>query len=180
VSGSGTSRVSAAEALELLRLANAPAVAAAHLQVLNMNSIYYYSLYIRLCIYVLVICICICMRVNLANAPAIAAVHLQVSLDAPTAFTETKKQSPNTGARANNTPHQYGLVCPSPRRSSSCDSPTPQRSRPRNSRFAFIPSNLPRGFPEFTRKGISALGSLPLRCNSKFHLRVRSLPGVNP
>ena len=36
------------------------------------------------------------------------------------------------------------------------------------------------GFTEFTREEISALGSLPLRGNSKFHLKVRSLPGVNP
>ena len=36
------------------------------------------------------------------------------------------------------------------------------------------------GFTEFTREGISAPGSLPLRGNSQFYLRLRSLPGVNP
>jgi len=34
-----------------------------------------------------------------------------------------------------------------------------------------------RGFTDFTREEVSALGSLPL---STFYLRVRSLPGVNP
>ena len=40
------------------------------------------------------------------------------------------------------------------------------------------PSNLPRGFTEFTREVISAPGYLPLWGNSKFYLRVRSLPGL--
>jgi len=37
-----------------------------------------------------------------------------------------------------------------------------------------------RGFTEFTREVISALGYLPVWGNSKFYLRVKSLPGVNP
>ena len=37
-----------------------------------------------------------------------------------------------------------------------------------------------RSFTDFTRKGIFALGSLPLWGNSKIYLRVRSLPGINP
>jgi len=39
------------------------------------------------------------------------------------------------------------------------------------------------GFTDYTREEISALGSLPLWGNSKFHFRVRSvpsLPGVDP
>jgi len=34
------------------------------------------------------------------------------------------------------------------------------------------------GFKDFTREGIHAMGSLPLWGNSKFYLRVRSVPGV--
>jgi len=37
-----------------------------------------------------------------------------------------------------------------------------------------------RGFTEFTRVVISALGNLHLWGNSKFYLRLRSLPRVNP
>jgi len=36
------------------------------------------------------------------------------------------------------------------------------------------------GFIELIREVISALGYLPLWGTSKFYLRVRSLPGVNP
>ena len=37
-----------------------------------------------------------------------------------------------------------------------------------------------RGFTDFSREGISALGSLPLWGYSKFKLRLRGLPGVHP
>jgi len=37
-----------------------------------------------------------------------------------------------------------------------------------------------RGFTDFTREGIFALGSLPLWGNSKCYLRVKILPGVSP
>jgi len=48
-------------------------------------------------------------------------------------------------------------------------------------RYLAAPRRIYRGgFTDFTREGISALGSLPLWGNSKFYLRVRSLPGVNP
>ena len=37
-----------------------------------------------------------------------------------------------------------------------------------------------RGFTDFTREGIFTLGSLPLWGNSKFYLRIKSLPWVSP
>jgi len=43
-----------------------------------------------------------------------------------------------------------------------------------------LPSNLPKGFPDFSREGIFVLGSLRLWGNSKFYLGVKSLPGVSP
>ena len=53
------------------------------------------------------------------------------------------------------------------------------RSQPRCPRLRVYRRIYRRDFTDFTREGIFALGSVPLWGNSKFYLRVKSLPGVS-